>query len=76
METKLIELGVSPTDATEAAARRVAYFICTGLRSGMSENDVSNAVLALIPSTDDLSKGSSTVLEAQFYCLDTVNTGR
>jgi hypothetical protein len=69
MQTELIEIGVPVADADEAAARSLAYMICSHLRAGGSAtvNDKVRAVYPTAESTDAV----GIILAAQAYCLDT-----
>jgi hypothetical protein len=72
MQTKLIELGISPGEADEAAARSLAYLVCTVLRAGNSEADANTVVRSAYPTADQFD-AIGIVLAAQRYCLDTVD---
>lgn len=74
MMTALINMGLPTGEADEAAARNLAYFLCSELRAGTSESEVRNLVSEVYPSADMID-AMGIVLASQHYCLDTYTPG-
>lgn len=70
MRTKLIELGVAPVEATDTAARDLAYLVCATLRAGVPKDQVNELVQTAYPTADGFD-ALGIVITAQGYCLDT-----
>jgi hypothetical protein len=70
MRTQLIKLGVAPIQATDTAARDLAYLVCSTLRAGVPKDQVNELIQTTYPAADGFD-GLSILVTAQGYCLDT-----
>ena len=73
MRTHLIRLGVAPTEATDTAARDLAYLVCATLRAGLTPSQAAELVRTAYPTVKEFD-AIAIVVTAQAYCLDTVST--
>lgn len=71
LQTELIELGVSSTEADEDAARDLAYLVCTALRAEAQLDDVWALIRAAYPTATEID-AIGIESRARYYCLDTV----